>query len=222
MRRLFDGTADDYDAINRIFFLGTGTGYRARALRQAAMSEGARVLDVATGTGMLAAAAQRIVGPTGRVTALDLSVGMLQVARRHAGLLLVQGSADALPLADGQFDFLTMGYGLRHVASLDTAFAEFARVLRPGGRLLFLEIGRPRSAAAHALARLYLGHAVPLLSRLTRSGRRAETLMRYYWDTIESCVPPETIVAALRATGFRDAACTTELGVFKTYTAMRG
>lgn len=221
VRRLFDATAADYDGINRAFSLGTGQRYRAEALRRAGLGAGAQVLDVATGTGMLAAAAQRRVGPSGRVVALDLSAAMLQVARRHAGPHWVQGSADALPLADAQFDLLTMGYALRHVASLDGAFAEFARVLRPGGRVLLLEIGRPGSRLGLRLARAYLGRAVPLLSRLAGSGRAAETLMRYYWDTIETCVPPETILAALRRVGFRDAACATEFGLFRTYTATR-
>lgn len=221
VRRLFDATADNYDGINQVFSFGTGRRYRARALRRAGLAPGAQVLDVATGTGMVAAAARRIVGPAGGVTALDLSAGMLRIAARHAGLRLVQGSVDALPLADARFDLLTMGYALRHVGSLDLAFAEFARVLRPGGRVLLLEIGRPSGRLALRLARAYLGRVVPTLSRLAGPGRQAETLMRYYWDTIESCVPPETILAALRASGFRDVTCMSELGLFKTYMATR-
>jgi demethylmenaquinone methyltransferase / 2-methoxy-6-polyprenyl-1,4-benzoquinol methylase len=221
VRRLFDATADDYDGINQIFSFGTGRRYRAQALQRAGGVIGARVLDVATGTGMVAAAALHLVGPSGSVTTLDLSEKMLRVARHHVGLCLVQGSMDALPLADAQFDLLTMGYALRHIASLDVAFAEFARVLRPGGRVLLLEIGRPRSRLAHRLIRAYLGTVVPFFSRLAGSGRQAETLMRYYWDTIENCIPSETILAALQAAGFRDARCTTEFGVFKTYTATR-
>jgi len=221
VRRLFDATAADYDAINQVFSFGTGRRYRARALRQAGLAAGMRVLDVATGTGMVAAAARHLVGPSGSVTALDLSAGMLRRAGRHAGLCLVQGSADSLPFADARFDLLTMGYALRHVGSLDTAFTEFARVLRPGGQVLLLEIGRPGSRQAHRLVRAYLGRVVPLLSRLAGSGRQAETLMRYYWDTIESCVPPETILTALRASGLRDAHSATEFGLFRTYTATR-
>jgi demethylmenaquinone methyltransferase / 2-methoxy-6-polyprenyl-1,4-benzoquinol methylase len=236
VRRLFDATAGDYDALNQVFSFGTGRAWRAQALRRTGLKPGAQVLDVATGTGMLAAAAQLLVGPSGSVVALDVSAGMLRVAQlrvarlraggrhpggRQAGLRLVQGSMDALPFADARFDLLTMGYALRHVASLDLAFAEFARVLRPGGRVLLLEIGRPRSRFARSLARAYLGGVVPKLSRLAGSGRAAETLMRYYWDTIASCVPPETILAALHASGLRDAACVSEFGVFKTYTATR-
>jgi demethylmenaquinone methyltransferase/2-methoxy-6-polyprenyl-1,4-benzoquinol methylase len=221
VRRLFDATAGDYDAINQVFSFGTGRRYRARVLRGAGLVPGARVLDVAAGTGLLAAAALPLVGPTGSVVALDLSAGMLRVAGRHAGLRLVQGSMDALPFAGAAFDLLTMGYALRHVASLDAAFAEFARVLRPGGRALLLEIGRPGNRLAHRLAHAYLGRLVPRLSRLAGSGRAAETLMRYYWDTIESCVPPQTILAALHAGGLHDARCATEFGLFRTYTATR-
>ena len=220
VRRLFDATAGDYDALNRIFSFGTGRHYRARLLRRTGVGCGAAVLDAATGTGLLAAAALPLVGPSGSVTALDLSAGMLRVARRHAGLRLIQGSVDALPLADTRFDLLTMGYALRHVASLEGAFGEFFRVLRPGGQLLLLEISRPRNRTARHLVRAYLGRVVPWLSRLAGSGQ-AETLMRYYWDTIDACVPAETILAALTASGFVDARGTTELGVFTAYTAIR-
>ncbi len=221
VRRLFDATAADYDRINRIFSFGTGQRYRAQALRRAGLAPGMQVLDVATGTGMVAAAAQHLVGPSGSVTALDLSAGMLRRAGRHAGLRLVRGTVDSLPFADARFDLLTMGYALRHVGSLDAAFAEFARVLRPGGRVLLLEIGRPDSRLGHRLVRAYLGRVVPLLSRLAGSGRQAATLMRYYWDTIETCVPPQTILATLRASGLDDARCITEFGMFRTYTATR-
>lgn len=221
LSRLFDTTADDYDRLNQVFSFGTGRRYRARALKQAGLAPGSRVLDVATGTGVLAHAARRLVGPSGSVTAVDPSPGMLRRACRHGDLLLIRGSAEALPLANAQFDFLSMGYALRHVAGLDVAFTEFARVLKPGGRVLLLEISRPDGRIAGRLARAYLGRLVPALSRLTRSGRQAETLMRYFWDTIENCVPPEAVLAALQASGLGDARCDTELGMFRSYTATR-
>ena len=177
---------------------------------------------MATGTGLVAEAAQRIVGRTGSVTGLDVSWGMLRVARRAPGLALIEGSAEELPLRDAAFDMVTMGYALRHVASLDTAFAEFRRVLRPdGGTLVLMEIGRPDSRLGAALVKLYLGRLVPGLSRLAGSGRHAARLMRYYWDTIALCVPPATILEALRRAGFDHAACHTEMGLFRTYIARR-
>jgi demethylmenaquinone methyltransferase / 2-methoxy-6-polyprenyl-1,4-benzoquinol methylase len=221
VRRLFDDTARDYDRLNGLFSFGTGRLYRRAALRRAGLAAGERVLDVAAGTGLLAAEARHLAGPAGLVIALDVSWGMLRAARDIPGLAAVQAEADHMPLRERQFDLLTMGYALRHVATLNTAFAEFHRVLRPGGRLLLLEIGRPRSRFGHALLRLYLGRIVPLLSRfLGRSGQAAR-LMRYYWDTIDHCVPPETILAAMRLTGFSDCRCDTALGVFHSYAATR-
>ncbi len=154
VRGLFDATADDYDRSNQIFSFGTGRRYRAQALRRVGLAPGAHVLDVATGTGMVAAAAHELVGTTGSVTALDLSAEMLRAAARHPGLHLVQGATDALPLADTQFDLVTMGYALRHVGNLDLTFIECARVLRPGGRVLLLEIGRPIASWATSRPRL--------------------------------------------------------------------
>ncbi len=83
VRRLFDATASDYDSINQVFSFGTGRHYRAQVLRRMGLTPGARVLDVATGTGMVAAAARELVGPSDSVTALDLSAGMLRAAARH-------------------------------------------------------------------------------------------------------------------------------------------
>lgn len=218
VRRLFDDTAEHYDRINRVFSLGTGAWYRRQALRRAGLRPGDRVLDVATGTGLVAREAARLGG---RVTGLDPSAGMLAAARRNLPIGLVQGRAEAIPLADASADFLSMGYALRHVADLGTAFAEYRRVLRPGGRLLLLEIGRPEGRLAQALARAYLGRVVPALCRLTAPRGRDDLLMRYYWDTIEACVPAETILGRLRAVGFEAVACETSLGLFKSYMARR-
>ncbi|MGH7122501.1 MAG: class I SAM-dependent methyltransferase [Acetobacteraceae bacterium] len=218
---LFDATAGDYDRLTQVFSFGAGRRYRARAVEEAGLAPGSRVLDVATGTGMLAVPAERLVGPSGSVTALDPSPGMLCRARRHRGLILVQGLAEALPFADAVFDFLSMGYALRHVAGVDTAFSEFARVLKPGGRLLVLEISRPEGRLAQHLAGSWLGRLVPALSRLAPSGRDAAKLMRYFWDTIETCVSPETILAALHANGLGNARSDTKLGIFRSYTATR-
>ena len=95
---------------------------------------------MAIGTGLVAREAAAILGGTGGVVGLDLSEGMLAEARRSLGVTLVQARAEALPFADASFDFVSMGYALRHVADLARLFAEYRRVLRPGGRLLVLEI----------------------------------------------------------------------------------
>jgi demethylmenaquinone methyltransferase / 2-methoxy-6-polyprenyl-1,4-benzoquinol methylase len=219
VRSLFNRTAADYDAINGLLSLGTGAQYRSHVLRRTGIRPGHHLLDVATGTGLLARAAMRLVGPEGRVVGLDLSERMLDMARSRPGLLVVQGRAETLPLPAAHFDVLTMGYALRHVASLTTAFQEFHRVLRPGGRVVLLEIGRPRSPFAYRVARLYLGWLVPSLSRLARSGSQARLLMRYFWDTVDTCVPPQVILDALVASGFVNPTCSTDFGLFHTYVA---
>ena len=220
VRNLFDQTAPHYDRIDRIFSLGTGPAYRRRALREAGLRPGMRVLDVAVGTGLVARQAVAITGDPALVTGLDPSEGMLAEARRSLpGVTLIEGRAERIPLPDASVDFLSMGYALRHVADLGAAFAEYRRVLRPGGTALILEIGRPESRLARTIARFYMGAAIPALCWLAAPRHRSGELMAYYWETIEACVPAETILGAMRGAGFSEAACTTELEVFRAYTA---
>lgn len=219
VRSLFDRTAEHYDPITKLSSLGTGHWYRKRTLRAAGIGPGADVLDVATGTGQVALPARELAGPEGRVTGLDLSIGMLREARKVLGAGLVQAEAGRLPIAAERFDFVTMGYALRHVGHLTDAFAEFHRVLRPGGKLIMLEIGRPATASVTRLVRWYLRRAVPWWSRLTTRSPDTEVLMRYYWDTIEACVAPAAILEAMRLSGFEDATCAVELGMFRAYSA---
>ncbi|MBP0447113.1 class I SAM-dependent methyltransferase [Roseomonas sp. SSH11] len=220
VRALFDATAPHYDRIDRIFSLGTGPGYRRRALREAGLRPGMRVLDVAVGTGLVARQAVAITGDPALVTGLDPSEGMLAEARKTLpGVTLIQGRAEKIPLPDASVDFLSMGYALRHVADLGAAFAEYRRVLKPGGTVLLLEIGRPESRLAHVVERFYMGAVIPALCWIAAPRHRSGELMKYYWETIEACVPAEAILGALRKAGFTDPACTTELEVFRAYTA---
>ena len=216
VRALFDGAADEYDRLNHVLSLGSGGRYRRHTLRRAGLRPGMRVLDVATGTGLVAREALRIAGQGACVVGLDLSGNMLAVAHRSLDLPLVQARAESLPVADASIDLVSMGYALRHVPDLLALFREFHRVLRPGGTVLLLEIGRPAGRTAQTLARLYIRGVVPLLSGSRGSGRGRD-LMRYYWDTIASCVPPEIILDSLGAGGFAAVACETSLGLFRAY-----
>jgi demethylmenaquinone methyltransferase/2-methoxy-6-polyprenyl-1,4-benzoquinol methylase len=216
VRRLFNETAPHYDGVNRLFSLGSGAWYRRRSLLRAGLRPGFEVIDVAVGTGLLA---QEIVAITGRgrdVTGIDLSEGMLAAARRKLDIRLIQGMAEQLPLAAESADFLTMGYALRHVSDLVGAFREFHRVLRHGGTAVILEISKPTRMLSHALVSGYLGHVAPLVCRLTTGGR-TKALMEYYWETIENCVPPQTILAAMAQAGFADLRCDVDLDMFRSY-----
>lgn len=218
LARVFDGTAPHYDWISSLLSLGTGELYRNFALRQAGLEAGARVLDVATGTGLLARAALR---RGAKVVGLDPSAGMLSCVKERARLRLSRGIAERLPFRDGSFDFLTMGYALRHVVDLRTTFAEYRRVLRPGGKLLILDFARPRSLIGYGVTRVFLRMIVPLLSRLFAGGREAEVLMRYCWDTVDQSVPATRIAPALEQAGFTGLRVTTWAGVFVEYAAER-
>jgi demethylmenaquinone methyltransferase/2-methoxy-6-polyprenyl-1,4-benzoquinol methylase len=227
VRRLFDDTAACYDRVERMMALGTGSWYRRRALRRAGLRPGMRCVDVAVGTGLVAREAIRLVGDPSAVTGVDPSTGMLAQAARALPIRLVEGRAEALPFGDGSFDFLSMGYALRHVADVYAATREFFRVLRPGGVACVLEIGRPRGRIATALLRGYMRGVVPRLSGLAAGGAGAEargrqrTLWEYYWDTIEACVSPEAVQDALRDAGFTDVRRHVELGVFSEYTGRK-
>lgn len=218
VRGLFDRTARHYDRINALMSLGWGRRYRREMLASAGLRPGMRVLDVATGTGQVAGEARRLLAGRGLVVGLDASEGMLAQARRaRAGDGLVLGRADRLPFADGSFDFLSVGYAIRHVAGLAGAFAEFGRVLAPGGTLLVLELTPPRHRPGRALLHLYLGYVLPLMSLLGTGSGDARTLMRYYWATVEGCVPPEAILAAMRVADFTGARSDVQFGFLRAY-----
>jgi demethylmenaquinone methyltransferase / 2-methoxy-6-polyprenyl-1,4-benzoquinol methylase len=217
----FDEAAGDYDWINQAISFGSGGRYRREALLRAGLAESMSLLDAGSGTGVVAAQAQTVVGSRGLVVALDPSLGMLRQARRRGVTRRLRGLAEALPLPDRSFDMVSMGYALRHVADLRTTFREYLRVLKPGGTLLVLEITPPSSRLAHRLLALYLGRLVPLVARFGRGGHASRELMQYYWDTIENCVPPAVILEALADAGFSSPERHVEMGIFSEYRAVR-
>lgn len=221
VRNLFDAAASSYDQINAAFSFGSGAWYRRDALRRSGLVPGQRLLDVAIGTGLVAREALTILGRPDDLIGLDLSAGMLREARKSLPINLIQARAEAIPLADDSVDFVSMGYALRHVPDLVAAFTEYLRVLRPNGRLLLLEIGRPESAITLKILRFYMGRLVPAMSRWMGGGDAAKTMMSYYWDTIEACVPPATIQAALDEAGFEGIGCEVQLGIFRAYRARK-
>ena len=220
VRRLFDETAVDYDRIERILALGTGDWYRREALKRAGVGRGAAVLDVGFGTGLLARQALALIGPGGRLVGVDPSAGMLAQSDLP-GVELLDGTAEALPVADASFDFVTMGYALRHIGDVGAAFAEFNRVLKPGGTVLILEITRPSSAVGKALLKAYMRGVVPLIARAVSRGKGTPELWRYFWDTIEACVPPQRVLDTLLEAGFSGVRRQVEVGLFSEYRGLK-
>ncbi len=202
LNELFNRTAYQYRNIDKATAFGSGLLYRKKALLHAGLKPGMQVLDVACGPGLVTQCALDLVGPSGSVIGLDPSIGMLREAQKGPCRRLVRGLGESLPFPDEQFDFLSMGYALRHVPDLKGAFAEYRRVLKPGGIVLILEISRPKSAALRTLSRFYIKTVLGnVFSTMTRN-RDMQTLMGYWWDTTEYCVPPETIMETLREVGF--------------------
>ncbi len=218
---MFDSSAQHYDWICNMMSFGSGDMYRHQALNRNGLKAGDKILDVGAGTGVVSFLAQKIVGETGFVTALDPSKGMLSEAKKLGVTHATQAVGESLPFADDTFDMLTMGFALRHVADLRTAFEEYLRVLKPGGKVLILEISRPKSAVATQLLKFYMKGVVPFVTRLFRRSADAQELMLYYWDTIEQCVPPNTIVDTLAEVGFTQAKRHAVMGIFSEYTGIK-
>lgn len=221
VREIFDRTAPDYARIERMMGFGSGSRYRRQALERAGLVRGMHVVDVGSGTGLVALEAVRILGDVRHVIAIDPSAGMLRHTTLPEGATLLEGSAEDLPLPDTSAEFLSMGYALRHVSDLSAAFAEFFRVLKPGGIACILEITRPAGRLGNALLKAYLRGVVPALAWAVARSPDTPRLMRYYWDTIETCVPPERVTGALVHAGFGDVTRHVELGLFSEYRARK-
>ena len=221
LRQMFDDTAADYDHIEAIFALGSGSRYRRQALIRGGLKTGMKVLDVGVGTGLLAAQACILAGDAALVTGVDPSAGMLAASKLPDAMTLIEGRAESLPFPDNHFDFLSMGYALRHISDLAVAFAEFERVLKPGGRLCILEITQAQNRFGRWLLKHYMRGVLPFLARFVSRQKDTATIWRYHWDSIEACVPPEQVVAALGAAGLTQVKRHLELGVFSEYQAIK-
>ena len=219
LRTAFDETAGDYDRVEKILGFGRGPAYRGEALLRAGLRPGMQVVDVGMGTGLVTREILKITGEPDRVIGVDPSPGMMKQARFAQEVQCLLGRAEDIPVPSASADFLVMGYALRHIEDVDAAAAEFRRVLKPGGRLLVLEITKPESALATALLKIYMRGAVPLLARAVSKSKTAPKLWRYYWDTIEACVPPEQVIQSLANAGLGDVMRHVEVGIFSEYRA---
>jgi len=155
------------------------------------------------------------------VTGVDPSPGMMAASKLPDTMVLMEGRAESLPFPDNHFDFLSMGYALRHISDLGVAFAEFERVLKPGGRLCLLEITRPQNRFGRWLLKNYMRGVIPLLTRFVSRQKDNATLWRYFWDSIEACVPPEQVLATLSAAGLTQVKRHLEVGMFSEYQAIK-
>ena len=166
---MFDRVASNYDALNSVMTAGLHHRWRERAADRAQLSPGDSALDVCCGTGDLALELSRRVSPDGHVVGCDFSEPMLDLAREKAagrqagGLRFEWADALQLPYDAGRFDAVTVGFGVRNLADLDRGLSEMARVLKPGGRAVILEITQPARPPLSTFYSLWFDRIVPLL-----------------------------------------------------------
>ncbi len=204
---MFDAIARRYDTLNHLLSLGLDRRWRARAVRELALTGRERVLDVCTGTGDLAVEA--LTSPAGsarEVVGIDFAGEMLRHALAKAvstglagRLRLVRGDATRLPCPDAVCDAVTVGFGIRNVLEPEAACREFFRVLRPGGRLAILEFGMPRIPGIRTAYRWYFRYVLPRVGGLV--SRHGEAYS-YLPASVEQFATPEAFAIMLRRVGF--------------------
>jgi demethylmenaquinone methyltransferase/2-methoxy-6-polyprenyl-1,4-benzoquinol methylase len=163
---MFDRISPSYDRMNLLMSMGRDGRWRRLGVRASRAQPGDAALDVCCGTGDFAVELRRAVGPSGRVVGLDFSPQMLEMARRKSSAVeWLQGDALALPFADGEFAAACVGFGVRNLSDHRRGFAEMARVVRPGGRVVCLEMSTP-PAPIRPFSQLWTDHGVPVLGRI--------------------------------------------------------
>ena len=205
VRGVFDSVAGNYDLMNDLMSAGTHRLWKRFTLGLTNLRPGQRALDVAGGTGDLAAGLARQVGERGLVVLTDINAAMLRRGRDrlidagHAGnVAYVQANAERLPFPDGAFDCITIGFGLRNVTDKAAALASMRRALKPGGQLLVLEFSRPGVAGFKPMYDAYSFRILPLLGRLVAGD---EASYRYLAESIRMHPDQETLLKMMQDAG---------------------
>ncbi|TVQ62237.1 MAG: bifunctional demethylmenaquinone methyltransferase/2-methoxy-6-polyprenyl-1,4-benzoquinol methylase UbiE [Phycisphaerales bacterium] len=224
---MFAAIARSYDLNNRVHSLWQDQRWRASAVRAGGVRPGDRVLDVACGTGDLTQAFART--PASEVVGLDFTRPMLDIAehkkarlpeRAGSKIAYLEGDAMALPFEDASFDVVSIAFGIRNVQEPRRALAEFARVLKPGGRLVILEFDTPRLAPVRWFNSFYAGWVMPRTATLISRDRSGA--YRYLPRSVGAFMTRDELVGAIGAAGFEGASAKgLSLGICVRYLARR-
>ena len=203
VRGVFDSVASRYDLMNDLMSAGLHRAWKAYTVMVANVQPGQRVLDIAGGTGDLALAFAKKVGPMGQVVHTDINEAMLRIGRDRlldAGVILPTAVCDAekLPFPDGHFDLVSVAFGLRNMTHKDAALREMARVLKPGGKLLVLEF----SQVAKPLRKAYDVYSFSVLPRLGRLVAGDADSYRYLAESIRMHPNQQELKALMKSNGF--------------------
>jgi demethylmenaquinone methyltransferase / 2-methoxy-6-polyprenyl-1,4-benzoquinol methylase len=205
IERMFDRIAGPYDMMNRVMTAGLDRRWRELAAEATGLGNGANALDACCGTGDLTLALARLVGRGGQVTGLDFSREMLERARKKAReanaaeIAWVQGDATAMPFADNSFSAATIGFGLRNLPDPEQGLRELARVVRPGGSVVVLEITQPSSGPLKPFYGVWFDRVVPAIGRVFDSSAYS-----YLPASVRRFPPPDELGEMFWRAGMRD------------------
>ena len=207
IEKLFDKIAPDYDKLNHILSLNIDKGWRSKAVREIIDKDTPlNILDVACGTGDFTIEIAKKAAAGSKMTGIDLSEGMMSIGREKlaaAGIeaTLEQGDCEALKYADGTFDRISVGFGVRNFENLPTGLKEMHRVLKPGGKLVILELSVPSNAFIRWCYKLYFLKILPVIGGLISGERGA---YEYLPASVLHFPAPDKFQAMLREAGFAD------------------
>jgi demethylmenaquinone methyltransferase / 2-methoxy-6-polyprenyl-1,4-benzoquinol methylase len=201
VRAMFDRIARVYDLMNSLMTAGLHHRWRERAADLAAVGPGGRALDVASGTGDLAVELARRVGPSGTVVGSDFSDAMLERARQKSSAVTWEwANALELPYPDDGFDAATVGFGARNFSDLDRGLGEMARVVRPGGRVVILEITTPQRPPLSTFFSIWFDRIVPALGKLAGD----PDAYAYLPSSVKRFPAPAALAERMAAAGLTD------------------
>ncbi len=203
--RMFSQIAPTYDRVNRLMTFGLDQGWRKVVVAEAAPPVGGKALDVATGTGDIALALAEKVGPQGEIIASDFNIDMMlpgppKAVKAGVASWVRWVGADALnlPFEDNTFDCITTGFAMRNVVNIEQAFRDMCRVVKPGGRVVCLEVAKPKFAPVRWGHQLYFNQIVPLVGRLISRHKEA---YNYLPASARNFPPPEELKRIMERAG---------------------
>lgn len=208
VRGVFDSVASRYDFMNDLMSGGVHRLWKRFTIELSAARAGQTILDIAGGTGDLAARFSKLVGPEGKVILADINAAMLEVGRDRlidkgaiGNIQVVQADAQSLPFEDNSIDCITIAFGLRNVTDKDMALRSMLRVLRPGGRLLVLEFSKPVSPL---LGKIYDQYSFQILPAMGRMIAQDADSYRYLAESIRKHPDQETLLGMMEEAGFME------------------
>ena len=213
VHEVFNLIADNYDEMNNIMTWGMLKGWQKVVMEKTRLTYGGSGLDVCCGTGEMAFQMKKKVGPLGQVKGLDFTENMLAIANKKlaetdlVNLEFVQGDAMALPFADNTFDAATNGFALRNVLDIPKTIAEMARVVRPGGRVVCIDVSRPQNPLFRAFFNVYFFKIVPLIGHMVdRNKALGGKFPAYTWlaESLKTFPDQETLKSYFIAAGLKE------------------